>query len=157
MEPLDDQSEGPGWVIIIGVVISLVVGLMMLLMIAGCQHNAAMVLPSGSGWLQMRSADGTYQISLKIPDHPPLNEEFTVEGIVVREGKPISQQARIHFDAGMPQHGHGLAVPVETTRISESGFRAQGVRFHMSGRWLITVDVQEGPHLERARAWVVIR
>jgi hypothetical protein len=156
MEPLDDQSEGPGWIIIVAVLISLVLGLVMLLMIAGCNNPAAMVLPSGSGWLQMRSADGTYQISLKIPDQPPLNEEITVEGIVLRGGEPISQQAKVHFDAGMPQHGHGLAVPVETTRLSESGFRAHGVRFHMSGRWLITVDVQEGPHLERARAWVVI-
>ena len=102
MEPLDDQSEGPGWVIIIGVVISLVVGLMMLLMIAGCQHNAAMVLPSGSGWLQMRSADGTYQISLKIPDQPPLNEEITVEGIVLRGGNRSPSRQRSTSMQGCP-------------------------------------------------------
>ncbi|MEE2882881.1 MAG: FixH family protein [Planctomycetota bacterium] len=157
MDSMHDQSDGPGWIIIIGVVISLLVGMaMLMLMLAGCQSTPAVVLPSGPGWLQMRSADGTYQISLKIPDKPPLNQEITVEGVVSRSGDPIAAAAEVHFDGGMPQHGHGLAVPVETSRLAASGFRAEGVRFHMSGRWLITLDVREGPHLERARAWVDI-
>ncbi len=153
MDTMNDQSDGPGWIIIIGVVISLLIGLAMLMMV-GCQTTPPVVLPTGEGWLQMRSADGTYLIALKIPDQPPLNQEITVEGIVSRAGEPISTAAEVHFDGGMPHHGHGLAVPVETSRIASSGFRAEGVRFHMSGRWLITLDVKEGPHLERARAWV---
>lgn len=153
MEPTNEQNDAPGWIIIIGVIISLLMG-MALLMIVGCQTTSPLVLPTGSGWLQMRSADGTYQIALRIPDQPPLNQEITVEGIVSRSGDPISAEAEVHFDGGMPQHGHGLAVPVETSRLASSGFRAEGVRFHMSGRWLITLDVKEGPHLERARAWV---
>ncbi|MGE4620227.1 MAG: hypothetical protein AAEJ04_10520 [Planctomycetota bacterium] len=157
MEPMEESSDGPGCFIIIGAVISLLLGLGVLFLVSGCQGTPVITLPTGVGWLQMRSADGTYQIALNLPENPPLNQELLVEGVVLRSGQVLSEEAQIRFDGGMPQHGHGLAVPVETHRRSGSGFVAEGVRFHMRGRWLITLDVQEGPHLERARAWVVIR
>ncbi len=113
--------------------------------------------PSGPGWLKMSSWDGTYVLSFQFFEEIPFNEEIVVEGVVFRDGRPLPDSAIVHFDGGMPHHGHGLAVPVETTRLPHGGFRAEGVRFHMTGRWLLTVDVQEGPYLERAHAWVRIR
>ena len=113
--------------------------------------------PSGPGWLKMSSWDGTYVLSFQFSEEIPFNEEIVVEGVVFRDGRPLPDSALVYFDGGMPHHGHGLAVPVETTRLPHGGFRAEGVRFHMTGRWLLTVDVQEGPYLERAHAWVRIR
>jgi hypothetical protein len=153
----DGNSDGPGCLILILVMISLLLGLLLLFFIAGCQGTATPALPTGPGWKTIASGDGTYQVLLHLPDPAPLNQEFTASGRVLKGGEPISDDAVVHFDGGMPQHAHGLAVPVVTTRRPDGGFEAQGVRFHMGGRWLLTVDVEEGPHLERARTWVEIR
>jgi hypothetical protein len=152
-----ESSESPGCIILVLVIFSLLIGLVMLLFLVGCQAPPAAVVPQGPGWKSLISADGSYQVMLYIPDPAPLNQEFTAHGTVFKDGEPISEDVEVVFDGGMPQHAHGLAVPVETIRRPAGGFAAAGVRFHMGGRWLLTVDIIEGPHLERARGWVEIR
>ncbi|MDE0959664.1 MAG: FixH family protein [Planctomycetota bacterium] len=164
-----EKTESPGCIILALVFFSLLIGLAMLVFIAGCQSpsngaassntvaSSNAVAPQGPGWRTMTSADGSYQVHLYIPDPAPLNQEFTAHGTVFKDGIPISESAEVVFDGGMPQHAHGLAVPVVTLRRPAGGFVAAGVRFHMGGRWLLTVDIIEGPHLERARGWVEIR
>lgn len=171
MEPEYEGSEGPGWWILGVLTVSLVLGLVMLLMV-GCQPEVPAIrgaedvpvqkekLPFSSmpmiqaDQLSMATADGTYRVILDFPESPPENREFQVSGTVFDSSGPVAEKVKVVFDAGMPHHGHGLALEVETTRKSDGGFVTPGVRFHMKGRWLLTVDIQEGPHLERARAWV---
>ena len=52
----------------------------------------------------------------------------------------------------MPEHGHGMnRVP----RIEAKGggrFRAEGLLFHMPGKWELYFDVTRGALTERAQA-----
>ncbi len=174
MEPEYEGSEGPGWWILGVLTVSLVLGLVMLLMV-GCQPQVPAIrdakdvpaqpeeLPFASmpkiqaDQLSMVTADGTYRVILDFPESPPENREFQVSGTAFESSGPVADEVKVVFDAGMPHHGHGLALEVETTRKSGGGFVTPGVRFHMKGRWLLTVDIKDGPHLERARAWVRVR
>ena len=110
----DGNSDDPGCLILILVLISLLLGLVLLFFIAGCQGTATPALPTGQGWKTITSGDGTYQVLLHLPDPAPLNQEFTASGWVLKGGEPISDDVVVHFDGGMPQHAHGLAVPVVT-------------------------------------------
>ena len=174
MEPEYEGSEGPGWWILGVLTVSLVLGLVMLLMV-GCQPQVPAIrdakdvpaqpeeLPFASmpkiqaDQLAMVTADGTYRVILDFPESPPENREFQVSGTVFESSGPVADEVKVVFDAGMPHHGHGLALEVETTRNPAGRFSTPGVRFHMKGRWLLTVDIKDGPHLERARAWVRVR
>lgn len=174
MEPEYEGSEGPGWWILGVLTVSLVLGLVMLLMV-GCQPQVPAIrdakdvpaqpeeLPFASipkiqaDQLSMVTADGTYRVILDFPESPPENREFQVSGTAFESSGPVADEVKVVFDAGMPHHGHGLALEVETTRNPAGRFSTPGVRFHMKGRWLLTVDIKDGPHLERARAWVRVR
>ena len=167
MEPQYEGSEGPGWWILGILTISLILGLVMLLMV-GCQPQIPTVREDApapfeqvpavqQGQLSMVTADGTYRVILDFPESPPENREFQVTGTVYDATGPVNDTVEVMFDAGMPHHGHGLALEVETFRELAGGFSTPGVRFHMKGRWLLTVDVKDGPHLERARAWIRVR
>ena len=174
MEPESEGSEGPGWWILGVLTVSLVLGLVMLLMV-GCQPQVPAIrdakdVPAQpeellfasmpkiqADQLSMVTADGTYRVILDFPESPPENREFQVSGTVFESSGPVADEVKVVFDAGMPHHGHGLALEVETTRNPAGRFSTPGVRFHMKGRWLLTVDIKDGPHLERARAWVRVR
>ena len=127
---------------------------MLMLMLAGCTPGGGHPEAEDPGVHHVASAAGTYQLWLRFPDPIPANEEMMVEGWVRREGAPLPAGAHLDFDAGMPQHRHGLPVPATLT-VDEGGhFVAEGVRFHMGGKWLLMVDVTEGPYTERAQVWV---
>lgn len=173
MEPEYEKSEGPGWWILGILTISLFLGLALLLMV-GCQPRISSMRadsqtvqsmpiqsmpfqsmpPIQQDQLLLVSADGTYRVILDFPEDPPENEEFEVTGTVYQADGLIDDSVSASFDAGMPHHGHGLALEVETRREPAGRFATPGVRFHMKGRWLLTVDMTSGPHLERARAWI---
>ena len=168
MDPEYEKSEGPGWWILGILTISLILGLAMLLMV-GCQPRVSSLRAESvsvkpepfqsmpaiqQDQLLLISADGTYRIILDFPADPPENQEFEVSGTVFTAEGPIDKSVSVSFDAGMPHHGHGLALEVETFREPIGRFLTPGVRFHMKGRWLLTVDITNGPHLERARAWI---
>ncbi len=57
------------------------------------------------------------------------------------DGFPISG-AQVSVVGGMPDHDHGLpTAPVVTREIAPGRYLLEGIRFHMPGRWLLTIDV----------------
>ena len=89
-----------------------------------------------------------------VPEPPKMGELFVVEAVVTdRDGVPLDD-GKVALDARMPQHGHGM----ETDPVDDPGqcdaagkcthvggkYRAEGFKFHMTGGWTITVDV-DGP------------
>lgn len=57
------------------------------------------------------------------------------------EGEPI-EGAQIEVQGGMPEHDHGLPTQPRITRELGGGdYQLDGMRFHMSGAWEITVQV----------------
>lgn len=50
--------------------------------------------------------------------------------------------AEISVIGGMPDHDHGLpTLPVVTRETSPGHYLLEGVRFHMPGRWQLTVTI----------------
>lgn len=106
-----------------------------------------------------RSADGTYEVHWEpvggiIPDADPFAIAVAVRRI---DGQPLSTDAVVRVDAEMPHHGHGMnLVPVVKRQVGASRFLAEGMLFHMTGRWVLSVDVEEAGVSERAQWFVDI-
>ena len=69
----------------------------------------------------------TWALELRSPDDAPvLAATFAVTG-------------------GMPEHNHGLPTRPRVTRELGAGrYLLEGMRFHMPGRWEITIDIDAG-------------
>lgn len=67
---------------------------------------------------------------------PPLNEHFTLE--VVVHG-PIPEKMVVGAD--MPAHRHGMLSEPIVTEPSPGLYRVEGMLLHMTGEWVITVEV----------------
>jgi len=70
----------------------------------------------------MITGDGSYRVVLEFPEDPPENQEFEVTGTVYDASGPVGEDVKVIFDAGMPHHGHGLALDVETGRSADGRF-----------------------------------
>lgn len=125
----------------------------------GCGNAPAAEAPSARatspavGARQAQSALNTFVVRLEtLPDPPPLNEMFQVR-VTVFDAKTPTQphrDATIEVDAVMPEHGHGM-----NTRPSGDwhgdAYVADGLLFHMPGKWQLWVDVTRQGRRERAR------
>jgi hypothetical protein len=58
------------------------------------------------------------------------------------DGAPVLH-AQINVDGGMPQHGHGLPTqPRVTQELGEGRYLLEGMKFSMTGWWVIKLKVQ---------------
>jgi hypothetical protein len=58
------------------------------------------------------------------------------------DGAPVLH-AHIDVDGGMPQHGHGLPThPRVTQELGEGRYLLEGMKFSMTGWWVIKLKVQ---------------
>lgn len=141
-----------------------------LLLLAGCGGSgqddgpapevapSAPVTPAGpvdGPTLSASSSRGTFVAEITPKGGPiPTNEPFAVR-LVVKDagsGAPLVGADAITLDARMPAHDHGMLRDVELTATDSPGeFVAEGLLFHMIGRWEFHVDVTRGPRMERAQ------
>lgn len=58
------------------------------------------------------------------------------------DGSPVLH-AHINVDGGMPQHGHGLPTkPKVTQELGEGRYLLEGMKFSMTGWWVIKLKVE---------------
>ena len=58
-----------------------------------------------------------------------------------RDGTPVDD-ATISLVGGMPDHDHGLpTLPQATRYLGDGDYQVEGMKFHMNGRWVITVTI----------------
>lgn len=96
---------------------------------------------------------GTWTVAY-VPDPDPIpgNREFALDLTVADEAGPASGTT-IVLTADMPDHGHGMnQAPVLTG--SDGAFRADGMLFHMTGKWRLLVDVTGEESIETAELWI---
>ena len=91
-----------------------------------------------------RASPFRFEVQL-IPSPPTLGEFFAVRTRIVdaRTGQPFSG-ARFRLDASMPAHGHGMVTQPQHHESGDGWYRSDGMKFHMPGRWLITVHAERG-------------
>jgi hypothetical protein len=66
-------------------------------------------------------------------------------------------QARIAFEGGMPQHGHGFPTRPRITRELQPGVYAlEGMKFSMTGWWDMRLAIQAGELADTAVFNVIV-
>jgi hypothetical protein len=89
------------------------------------------------------SAKGLYQVSIE-PELEPVEQgplHAWIVTVATPDGKPVTD-ATLTLDGGMPQHGHGLPTrPQSAGPIGKGRYRIEGVRFNMSGWWVLKVGI----------------
>lgn len=90
------------------------------------------------------------------PDPIPLNELFRL-AVTVRDGdgRPLPG-VELAVSAVMPEHGHGTNLEPRTRKVEEGRFAAEGLLFHMPGRWWIRMDLRRGEETAQAVFEVVL-
>ena len=86
-----------------------------------------------------------------VPAPIVTNEHFAVDFVVCpRAGTPAPDSVRV--DATMPEHRHGMNYRPAVVSAGDGRYRADGLLFHMSGRWDLTFDLTDATGTERVTA-----
>jgi len=111
------------------------------------------------GGAAILSNDGAWKVVYKVDD-PGIRrgEPFDLDAWVFAPddaAKPRSDVS-LAVDAAMPQHGHGMNRVPKIEKLPDGGFRAEGLLFHIPGKWELYFDVARGPLVERAQVDVEV-
>ncbi len=90
------------------------------------------------------------------PEKIKIGEHFAIDLVLcAKEGG--AEPASIRVDASMPEHRHGMNYRASVTRRGLHQHRAEGLLFHMPGRWEFAFDVQGAGPVERLTNSVIVR
>jgi hypothetical protein len=108
-----------------------------LALLAGAAPPALACEPPADAGMQ-RVEGARYVLALPA-EAPPLNAPFSVAfALCARDGAPVPWP---RVDAWMPAHRHGMNYRPSVAATAPGQFRADGLLFHMSGRWEYRIDV----------------
>ena len=86
-----------------------------------------------------------------VPEPIGVGAHFAIDFAVCPRAKAEAPRA-VRVDATMPEHRHGMNYrPVVTAQPDGRSvrYRAEGLLFHMPGRWVLTFDVDGNGRTER--------
>jgi hypothetical protein len=85
----------------------------------------------------------------------PIGAHFSLEfRICAAPGMPMPEVVAV--DARMPAHGHGMNYAPSLVRATDGRFRAEGLMFHMPGRWELMFDLKGAAGMDRLTAAVTV-
>ena len=83
-----------------------------------------------------------------VPAPIVAGEHFAVDfAVCPRAG--VAPPDSVRVDATMPEHRHGMNYRPEIVASKNGRYRADGLLFHMSGRWDLTFDLTTTAGTER--------
>jgi hypothetical protein len=78
----------------------------------------------------------------------PIGQHFGLTlAACPKAGKPLPTRLRV--DALMPAHRHGMNYRTTVQALGDGTFKAQGLMFHMPGRWRFVFEIDSEPNVER--------
>lgn len=89
-----------------------------------------------------RAQGGGYTVHFVASPSPVVDRHFTLNFTVCAADRTASPE-EILVDARMPSHGHGMNYRPTITNLGNGRYRAEGLMFHMSGRWELAFVVKE--------------
>jgi YtkA-like len=117
---------------------------MVLVVFIGCALLRTDPVPANLDYSSTRaSSNGLYRLSYTPSLTPiPINQLHTwTLHLETANGQPIND-AEITLNGDMPQHGHGLPTkPVVTDKLGNGNYLFEGMKFQMTGWWVIDVAV----------------
>jgi hypothetical protein len=91
-----------------------------------------------------------------LPEKIAIGQHFAVElALCARDGAAAPESVRV--DAHMPEHRHGMNYKTTVTSSGAGRYRAEGLMFHMPGRWEYIFEVRAAGATERITAGVVLQ
>jgi hypothetical protein len=106
---------------------------------------AACEPPSGFAARGRLASKDVFVVFRTVPATIEIGRHFSVEAIVC--ATPASQALRV--DAHMPEHRHGMNYRPTVSTTGGGRYVADGLMFHMPGRWELVFDVERGGQTER--------
>ena len=90
-----------------------------------------------------------YQVAFSTrPERIVVGEHFTVELLVCPRGDS-PQPDSVRVDAQMPEHRHGMNYAATVMPQGDGRYHAEGLLFHMPGRWVFIFDVRAAGQTDR--------
>ena len=110
-------------------------------------------LGRGTGWVVFSNH---YMLAFRSdPLRIETGEPFAlVLNVCTKNGKPAELVA---VDAQMPEHRHGMNYRPSIVAGENGRYRAEGLVFHMPGRWELTFDVRAGEETERLTHDIILK
>jgi hypothetical protein len=90
-----------------------------------------------------------------VPAKIELGEHFSVEAVVCAKGASAAPRS-LGVDAQMPEHRHGMNYRAKVSPRGDGRYLAEGLMFHMPGRWQFVFDVEGAGMRERLTKDVVV-
>ena len=124
--------------------------------------SAALIGACALGWTDATSACGDelgdrtrrienahYAVVFKtMPDPIAVGSHFSVDFAVCPQGD-AEKPRNVRIDAQMPEHRHGMNYRPVVVASGPGAYRADGLMFHMPGRWELFFDVVTSAGSER--------
>ena len=74
----------------------------------------------------------------------PVGKHFSLAmQVCTPAGKSIPNMLRV--DADMPMHKHGMNYRTTVEDLGDGSYRADGLMFHMPGKWRFLIEIAMGP------------
>jgi hypothetical protein len=86
-----------------------------------------------------------------VPAKIAVGQHFAVEARVCAKDAGAAP-AGLRVDAAMPEHRHGMNYKTKVTAKGDGRYLAEGLLFHMPGRWQLLFDVDGAGRAERLTA-----
>lgn len=110
-------------------------------------------LGRGTGWVVF--SDHYMMAFRPDPLRIEVGEPFAlVLNVCTKRGDPAELLA---VDANMPEHRHLMNYRSSIKAGGDGRYRAEGMLFHMPGRWEITFDVRSGEESERLTHDIILK
>ena len=111
-------------------------------------------VPSDLDYATTRRSEQELYVIGYTPDRGaiPVNQmqSWTLH-VETANGQP-AENATITVDGDMPQHGHGLPTRPQVTRYLGNGdYKVEGLKFHMSGWWVMDFVVTANGQRDQVR------
>ncbi|HOB94628.1 MAG TPA: hypothetical protein PK306_13945 [Aquabacterium sp.] len=113
-----------------------------LLLAAAAHAGCGDTLPAAHRLLTDARPDaGGWQVAFAPSPAPLPAGRHVALDIVVCPPPGATPPAMLSVDADMPAHRHGMNYRASVTALGGGRFRADGLMFHMAGRWRVIVDL----------------
>jgi hypothetical protein len=116
---------------------------------AAAQPCAAPAGFAPSGRIESRDTVLLYRT---VPATIEIGKHFAVDAVVCSQAAPSA----LRVDAQMPAHRHGMNYRARVSPQGDGRYRAEGLLFHMPGKWQFVFDVERPGRTERLTADVVV-
>jgi cytochrome c peroxidase len=82
-------------------------------------------------------------------------KHFALEvSVCPKPGQPVPESLKV--DAHMPEHRHGMNYAPALEALAPGRWRAEGLMFHMPGRWELLFEVHAGDRVDRLSSAIVL-